>query len=217
MTENEFRAAVRELLVTPVDGFTFQDKKAIVEKALKSMGPRPGPFDWTFQHSTWIPWVGGVPATLGAFGTYSVLAGSAEWVRIPAVVVVWFVLWVVLTTVVGVLSATIELNFFLKKHHVSIEQLGVETSHLIFFTYDGSDDLYHYFMLEADGMAYKIDKAVWTPPKPAPSGKTSRLIADTAVTVRDGKITEPDPREMEELTKKGQLGCPYRSSTVSAK
>lgn len=88
---------------------------------------------------------------------------------------------------------------------VSIAELGKETDHLVFFNYVGSDDDFHHFTT-AEGKRYKVPRAEWKNPQPFPLNGGMQLF----MTVRDGKLTVPDPKEMAGLSEDELLHRPYK-------
>jgi hypothetical protein len=78
---------------------------------------------------------------------------------------------------------------------LTIAQLGKETDHLIFFSYVGSDGDFHYFTT-AEGKQYQVARSEWKNPAAFPANGTMQLF----MTVRDGKLTVPDPKEMSKLS-----------------
>jgi hypothetical protein len=88
---------------------------------------------------------------------------------------------------------------------VSVAELGRETDHLVFFRYAGSDADFYYFVT-AEGQEYKVALAEWANPSPLPKGGGVRLF----MTVKDGRLTVPDPREMATLSEDEVLHRPYK-------
>jgi hypothetical protein len=78
--------------------------------------------------------------------------------------------------------------------HVSVAELEAETKHLLFFNYLGGDAQFHYF-LTGEGKRYKLDRAAWALPLVHPPDAGVQLF----VTVKDGKVTVPDPKKMADL------------------
>ena len=88
---------------------------------------------------------------------------------------------------------------------VSVMELGRETGHLVFFNYIGSDSDYHHFTT-AEGKRYKVALGEWnTRATLQPDGKVKVFM-----TVKDGKLTVPDPKEMARLSEEGLLDRPYK-------
>jgi hypothetical protein len=75
--------------------------------------------------------------------------------------------------------------------HVNLGELEAATKHLLFFNYTGSDAQFHYFTT-GEGKHYKLDRAAWQLPMVLPPDGGMQLF----VTVKDGKVTVPDPRKM---------------------
>lgn len=88
---------------------------------------------------------------------------------------------------------------------VSIAELGTETDHLIFFNYVGSDADFHHFTT-AEGKRYKVPRAEWSNPSPFPLNGGMQLF----MTVRDGKLAVPDPKEMAALSEDELMHRPYK-------
>ena len=88
---------------------------------------------------------------------------------------------------------------------VSVADLGTKTDHLVFFNYVGSDADFHYFTT-AEGNRYKVSLAEWTIPRPFPLDGGMELF----MTVKDGKLTVPDPKEMATLSEEELLHRPYK-------
>ncbi len=78
---------------------------------------------------------------------------------------------------------------------VSIAELGKETDHLLFFNYVGSDADFHYFTT-ADDKQYRVARSEWNNPAAFPADGTMQFF----MTVKDGKLTVPDPKEMSKLS-----------------
>ena len=78
---------------------------------------------------------------------------------------------------------------------VSIAELGEETNHLLFFSYVGSDADFHYFTT-TDDKQYRVARSEWNNPAAFPTDGTMQFF----VTVKDGKLTVPDPKEMSKLS-----------------
>jgi hypothetical protein len=77
---------------------------------------------------------------------------------------------------------------------VSLAELEAETKHLVFFNYTGSDAQFHYFTTK-EGKRYKLDRSAWQLPMAFPPDSGMQLF----VTVKDGKVTVPDPKTMGSL------------------
>jgi hypothetical protein len=91
---------------------------------------------------------------------------------------------------------------------VSVEQLGKETDHWIFFSYLGGKGEFDYF-LTPDQKHYRVARSesklygrLWLD---GDHGVRGQLF----VTVRDGKITVPDPKVMSEISEY-ELDRPYK-------
>jgi hypothetical protein len=89
--------------------------------------------------------------------------------------------------------------------HVSVAELGSKTDHLVFFNYVGSDADFHYFTT-AEQKRYKITLAEWDNSRPFPLNGGMQLF----MTVKDGKLTVPDPKEMAGLSQDELLHRPYK-------
>ena len=79
---------------------------------------------------------------------------------------------------------------------VSLPELEKETAHLNFFSYTGNDQEFHYFKTSSG--SYKVKRSEWSIPlnlPPMPQG------TELFVTVKDGKVTIPDPKLMQDLFK----------------
>jgi hypothetical protein len=90
---------------------------------------------------------------------------------------------------------------------VDLIGLGKETEHLVFFNYIGTDAEYHYFRT-AEGNSYKVSRADWNTPRTFPRDAGMELF----MTVKNGKLTVPDPDEMATLTEDNRLQMPYRKN-----
>jgi hypothetical protein len=88
---------------------------------------------------------------------------------------------------------------------VSVAELGSETDHLICFNYVGSDADFHYFTT-AERKRYKVPRAEWNNPRPFPLEGGIQLF----MTVKDGKLTVPDPKEMATLSEDDVLHRPHK-------
>jgi hypothetical protein len=88
---------------------------------------------------------------------------------------------------------------------VSVAELGSETGHLVFFNYLGSDADFHYFAT-AERKRYKVARAEWNNPVPFPLDGGMQFF----MTVKDGKLTVPDPKEMAALSEDELLHTPYK-------
>lgn len=88
---------------------------------------------------------------------------------------------------------------------VNIAELGSETDHLVFFSYVGSDADFHYFTA-AEDKRYKVPRAEWKNSQPLPFDGGMALF----MTVKDGKLTLPDPKEMAALSEDELLYRPYK-------
>jgi hypothetical protein len=88
---------------------------------------------------------------------------------------------------------------------VSIAELGRETDHLVFFSYVGSDTEFHYFTT-AEGKDFRVPFAEWTTAGAFARGTGMNLF----VTVKDCKITVPDPTAMAALSEDEILHRPYK-------
>ena len=77
---------------------------------------------------------------------------------------------------------------------VTIAELEKETSHLVFFSYVGSDEQFHYFET-LERRKYKLPRADWRVPNPLTLGMGAQFF----VAVKDGKITAPDPKKMSRI------------------
>ena len=88
---------------------------------------------------------------------------------------------------------------------VSVAELGSETDHLLFFNYVGSDAEFHHFKT-AEGKRYKVPLAEWNNPRPFPLEGGMQLF----MTVKDGKLTVPDPNDMAALSEDELLHKPYK-------
>ena len=77
--------------------------------------------------------------------------------------------------------------------HVSLSTLEAETKQLGIISYTGSDAEFHYFQTKV-GQRYKLDLSAWEMPAAFPADAGIELF----VTIRDGKLTAPDPRTMAE-------------------
>ncbi len=91
-----------------------------------------------------------------------------------------------------------------KVKQVSIEQLAKETDHLVFFSYIGSDAEFHYFK-SVEGNRFKVLLSEWPNAQPFPLDGGMELF----VTVKDGKLAVPDPKEMARLSE-DQLNRPFK-------
>lgn len=89
---------------------------------------------------------------------------------------------------------------------VSLAQLEKETRHLVFFRFIGSDDDFDYFATP-EGKHYKVSLAEIDDPRSFP------LDTDIAVlvTVKDGKITVPDPHKMAAMSQDELLRTGYNN------
>jgi hypothetical protein len=88
---------------------------------------------------------------------------------------------------------------------VTIAELGNETGHLVFFNYVGSDADFHYFTT-AEAKRYKVPRAEWNNPQPFPLDGGMQLF----MTVKDGKLAIPDPKELAALSEEELLHRPYK-------
>jgi hypothetical protein len=88
---------------------------------------------------------------------------------------------------------------------VTVAELGKETDHLVFFNYVGSDNDFHYFTT-AEKKRYKVPRAEWANPQPSPLDGGMQLF----MTVKDGKLTVPDPKEMAQLSQDEIMHRPYK-------
>jgi hypothetical protein len=88
---------------------------------------------------------------------------------------------------------------------VSVAELGSETDHLVLFNYVGSDSDFHHFTT-AEGKHYKVPLSEWNNPRPFPLGGGMQLF----MTVKDGKLTVPDPQEMSALSEDELIHRPYK-------
>ena len=88
---------------------------------------------------------------------------------------------------------------------VTVAELGKETDHLIFFKYVGSDTEFHYFTT-AESKRYKVLRSEWNTPRPFPLDGGMQLF----MTVKNDKLTAPDPKEMAGLSEDELLHRPYR-------
>ena len=79
--------------------------------------------------------------------------------------------------------------------HVNLAELEAETKNLVFFNYTGSDSQFHYFRTK-EGKRYKLDRSAWQLPMAFPPDAGMQLF----VTVKEGKVTVPDPKKMAELS-----------------
>src|SRR5437899_2381909 len=77
---------------------------------------------------------------------------------------------------------------------VNLAELEAETKHLVFFNYIGSDPQSHYFTTK-EGKRYKLDRSAWQLPMAFPTNAGMQLF----VTVKEGKVTVPDPKKLSEL------------------
>jgi hypothetical protein len=77
---------------------------------------------------------------------------------------------------------------------VSLSQLANETKHLVFFNYSGSDSEFHYFKT-SEGKCYKLDLSEWKTPRTWTTDAGIELF----VSMREGKLTVPDPKKMSEI------------------
>jgi hypothetical protein len=77
---------------------------------------------------------------------------------------------------------------------VTVPELERATSQLVFFNYIGSDADFHYFTT-AHGDRYKVSRPEWELPHTIPLGSGVQMF----VSVRNGKLTVPDPEELEGL------------------
>jgi hypothetical protein len=91
---------------------------------------------------------------------------------------------------------------------VTLRELERETAHLPFLNWVGSDKRFHYFVTR-EGEQYRVNRSEWQLPPhmstfmPRP-GQGMALF----VTVKDGKITVPDPRKMADLADDDLLSPP---------
>jgi hypothetical protein len=88
---------------------------------------------------------------------------------------------------------------------VTVAELGQETDHLIYIKYVGSDTDFHYFTT-AQSKRYKVPRSEWNNPRPFPRDGEMQLF----MTVKDGQLTVPDPKEMAGLSEDELLYRPYR-------
>jgi hypothetical protein len=86
-----------------------------------------------------------------------------------------------------------------------VAELGSETDHLVFFNYVGSDADFHHFAT-AEGKRYKVSLAEWNNPRLFPLEGAMQLF----MTVKDGKLTVPDPKELAALSEDEVLHRPYK-------
>jgi|GEM_PF-4694889 len=88
---------------------------------------------------------------------------------------------------------------------VTVAELGNETDHLIFFNYVGSDAEFHYFTT-AESKRYKVPRSDRDNLVTFPLDGGMQLF----MTVKDGKLTVPDPKEMAALSEEELLHRPYK-------
>jgi hypothetical protein len=87
---------------------------------------------------------------------------------------------------------------------VTVAELGNETDHLPFFSYVGSDDELHYFRT-SEGKRYKVHRSEVS--NLGTFGVSDGL--ELFVTIKDGKVTVPDPKMMAGLSQE-ELHKPYK-------
>jgi hypothetical protein len=88
---------------------------------------------------------------------------------------------------------------------VSVTELGRETDHLVFFSYVGSDADFHYFTT-AERKRYRVPRSEWNNALSFPPNGGMQLF----MTVKDGKLTLPDDKEMAALSEDELLHRPYK-------
>jgi hypothetical protein len=88
---------------------------------------------------------------------------------------------------------------------VTVAELGNETDHLIFFNYVGSDAEFHYFTT-AESKRYKVPRSERDNLVTFPLDGGMQLF----MTVKDGNLIGPDPKEMAALSEEELLHRPYK-------
>ncbi len=88
---------------------------------------------------------------------------------------------------------------------VTLRELERETAHLPFLSWVGSDKRFHYFATR-EGRRYRVNRSEWRLPPhlgaflPRPGDGMALFV-----TVKDGKVTIPDPRKMADLSDQDML------------